>query len=125
MWPADGPSFSSADCVLVIGIRRSWGLKTITCYLNAPRIFIRDGGRRGVAQVHAIPTRTTYIGADRFNTRIHRDRTKKPKSEVATMAVPPLIDLDIFDAVQAKPKSRHPMPVPARITTSPVLLRAV
>ncbi|MHA6641313.1 hypothetical protein [Mesorhizobium sp. A623] len=38
------------------------------------------------------------------------------------MAVPPLIDRETFDTVQAKLKSRNPMLVPARITSGPTLL---
>lgn len=101
------------------------GVKAITCYLNERRIFTRDGGRWGFAQIHAILTRTTYIGEHRFNTRSHKDREKKPESEVAIMAVPPLIDRDIFDTVQSKLKSRNPNLVPARVTSGPTLLTGI
>lgn len=37
------------------------GVKAITCYLSERRIFTRDSGRWGLAQIHAILTRTTYI----------------------------------------------------------------
>ncbi|MGO4712164.1 recombinase family protein [Bradyrhizobium sp. 2TAF24] len=101
------------------------GVKAITCHLNERRIFTRDGGRWGLAQIHAILTRTTYIGEHRFNTRSHKDREKKPENEVAVMAVPPLIDRETFDAVQAKLKSRNPMLVPARVTSGPTLLTGI
>jgi DNA invertase Pin-like site-specific DNA recombinase len=107
------------------GNRGPLGVKAIACYLNERSIFTRDGGRWGLAQIHTILTRTTYIGEHRFNTRSHKDREKKPKSEVVTMAVPPLIDRDLFDAVQARLKSRNPKRVPARVTTSPVLLTGI
>jgi len=71
------------------------GVKAITCHLNERRIFTRDGGRWGLAQIHAILTCTTYIGEHRFNTRSHKDREKKPESEVVSMAVLPLIDLKL------------------------------
>jgi len=35
------------------------------------------------------------------------------------MAVPPLIDRETLDAVQAKLKSRDPMVTPARVTSGP------
>lgn len=98
------------------------GVKAITCHLNERRIFTRDGGRWGLAQIHAILTRTTYIGEHRFNTRSYKNREKKPENEVAIMTVPPLIDRATFDAVQARLKSRNPMVMPARVTSGPTLL---
>ncbi len=101
------------------------GVKAIATYLNERRMFTRDGGKWGLAQIHAILTRTTYIGEHRFNTRSHKDREKKPESEVAVMAVPPLIERETFDAVQARLKSRNPMLVPARVTSGPTLLTGI
>lgn len=101
------------------------GVKAISCHLNERHIFTRDGGRWGLAQIHAILTRTTYIGQHRFNTRSHKDRVKKPDSEVAVMAVPPLIERATFDAVQARLKSRNPSLVPARVTSGPTLLTGI
>ncbi len=101
------------------------GVKAITNYLNERRIFTRDGGRWGLAQIHSVLTRTTYIGEHRFNTRSHKDREKKPESEVAIMAVPPLIDRETFEAVQARLKSRNPMVTPARISSGPTLLTGI
>ena len=107
------------------GVKGPMGVKAITCHLNERRIFTRDGGRWGLAQIHAILTRTTYVGEHRFNTRSHKDREKKPEAEVAIMAVPPLIDRDVFDAVQARLKSRDPRMTPARITSGPTLLTGI
>ena len=107
------------------GVKGPMGVKAITCYLNERRLFTRDGGRWGLAQIHAILTRTTYIGEHRFNTRSHKDREKKPESEVAIMACPPLIDRDTFDAVQARLKSRDPRMTPARVTSGPTLLTGI
>lgn len=45
------------------------GIKAIIGYLNDRRIFTRDGGRWGIGQIHAILTRTTYVGEHRFNKR--------------------------------------------------------
>ncbi|WP_082675720.1 recombinase family protein [Aureimonas ureilytica] len=101
------------------------GVKAIATYLNERRMFTRDGGKWGLAQIHAILTRTTYIGEHRFNTRSHKDREKKPESEVAVMAVPPLIERQTFDAVQARLKSRNPMVVPARVSSGPTLLTGI
>jgi site-specific DNA recombinase len=101
------------------------GVKSITCYLNERRIFTRDGGKWGLAQIHAIHTRPTYIGEHRFNTRSHKDQEKKPESEVAIMTCPPLIDRDVFVAVQARLKSRNPRMTPARVTSGPTLLTGI
>jgi site-specific DNA recombinase len=55
------------------------------------RIFIRDGGRWGIGQLHRILTRTTYIGRHEFNKR-SKVKELKPASEIVTVDVPPLID---------------------------------
>lgn len=107
------------------GTSGAMGVKAIATYLNERRFFTRDGGRWGLAQIHAILTRTTYIGEHRFNTRSHKNREKKPESEVAIMAVPPLIEREIFDAVQARLKSRNPMVTPARVSSGPTLLTGI
>jgi site-specific DNA recombinase len=107
------------------GTSGAMGVKAIASHLNERRIFTRDGGRWGLAQIHAILTRTTYIGEHRFNTRSHKDREKKPESEVAIMAVPPLIERDTFDTVQARLKSRNPMVTPARVSSGPTLLTGI
>jgi site-specific DNA recombinase len=103
------------------GVSGPMGVKAITSHLNERRIFTRDGGRWGLAQIHTILTRTTYIGEHRFNKRSHKDRERKPESEVAVMACPPLIDRAIFDTVQARLKARDPRMVPARVTSGPTL----
>ena len=41
------------------------------------------------------------------------------------MAVPPLIERDIFDAVQARLKSRDPLVTPARVSSGPTLLTGI
>lgn len=107
------------------GRKGPMGVKAITCHLNERRLFTRDGGRWGLAQIHAILTRTTYVGEHRFNTRSHKDRERKPESEVAIMACPPLIDRETFDAVQARLKSRDPRMTPARVTSGPTLLTGI
>ncbi|WP_446720711.1 recombinase family protein [Mesorhizobium sp. L-8-3] len=101
------------------------GVMAIATYLNERRMFTRDGGKWGLAQIHAILTRTTYIGEHRFNTRSFKNRERKPENEVSIMAVPPLIERETFDAVQARLKSRNPMLVPARVTSGPTLLTGI
>ncbi len=107
------------------GVKGPMGVKAITCHLNERGLFTRDGGRWGLAQIHAILTRTTYIGEHRFNTRSHKDRERKPESETAIMACPPLPDRETFDAVQARLRSRDPRMTLARITSGPTLLTGI
>jgi site-specific DNA recombinase len=107
------------------GVSGPMGVKAITCHLNERSIFTRDGGRWGLAQMHTILTRTIYIGEHRFNKRSHKNRERKPESEVAVMACPPLIDREIFDTVQARLKARDPRMVPARVTSGPTLLTGI
>jgi site-specific DNA recombinase len=44
---------------------------------------------------------------------------------VISVAVPPIIDRETFDAVQAHLKSRHPSITPARVTSGPTLLTGI
>jgi len=97
------------------GVKGPMGVKAITCYLNERRIFTRDGGRWGLA----------VNGEHRFNKRSHKDREKKPESEVAVMVCPPLIDRETFDTVQARLKARDPRMTPARVTSGPTLLTGI
>ncbi|MFN7129191.1 MAG: recombinase family protein [Brevundimonas sp.] len=103
------------------GATGQMGIKAIVSYLNSRRIFTRDGGRWGIGQVHRILTRRTYIGEHEFNRR-DKDGNPKPLSERVLVDVPPLIDRDTFDAVQALLKSRNPKVMPARVVSGPTLL---
>ncbi len=107
------------------GVKGPMGVKAITCHLNERRIFTRDGGRWGLASIHQILTRTTYIGEHKFNKRSFKSREKKPESEVAVMACPPLIDRETFEVVQARLKARDPRMTPSRVTSGPTLLTGI
>ena len=106
------------------GTRGSLGVKKIVSYLNERRIFTRDGGRWGVGQVHRILTRTTYVGRHEFNKR-SKTKELKPVSEVVPVEVPPLIERQTFDTVQAHLKARNPKVTPARVTSGPTLLTGI
>ena len=70
--------YGAADLPAVLegdGATGPMGVKNIAAYLNATRIFTRDGGRWGIGQVHRILTRRTYIGEHEFN-----KRSPRPKS---------------------------------------------
>jgi site-specific DNA recombinase len=101
------------------------GVKSITKHLNAAGIRTRDGGRWGLAAVHDVLTRTTYIGCHRFNTRFWKTRERKPETEVVEMAVPPIIDATEFEAVQTLLKTRSPALTAPRVVSGPTLLTGI
>ena len=97
------------------------GVKNIVSHLNRNRIFTRDGGRWGIGQVHRILTRRTYMGEHEFNKR-SKSKELKPISEIVVVPVPPIIDRETFDAVQALLKARHPAVTPSAVISGPTLL---
>jgi site-specific DNA recombinase len=107
------------------GDRGPMGIKSITTHLNKHNIRTRDGGRWGIASVHQILTRTTYIGEHRFNTRDHKTRAAKPAAEHAVMAVPPIITEAEYHAVKAALKARSPQWMPPRAVSGPTLLTGI
>lgn len=98
------------------------GVKAITCVLNARDIRTRDGGRWGIGQVHAILTRTTYMGEHRFNRNHARTKQRKAATEHAIMGVPPLIAEHDFIEVQNLLRSRNPNMMPPQAVGGPTLL---
>jgi site-specific DNA recombinase len=101
------------------------GVKSITKHLNTAGIRTRDGGRWGIDAVHKVLTRTTYIGRHRFNTKFWKTRERKPETEVVEMAVPPIIEVAEFEAVQAHLKARSPAWTAPRIVSGPTLLTGI
>ncbi len=108
------------------GDRRSgpMGVKAIVSHLNRNRIYTRAGGRWGIGQLHRVLTRRTYVGEHQFNSR-SKSKQKKPESEVVVVAVPPLIDAKVFDAVQEQLQARNPKIVPPRVVSGPTLLTGI
>ena len=103
------------------GANGQMGVKNIVSYLNRNRRFTRDGGRWGIGQVHRILTRRTYMGEHEFNKR-SKTKALKPVSEIVTVPVPPIIDRETFDAVQALLKARHPTVTPSAVISGPTML---
>src|SRR6202521_4087969 len=101
------------------------GVKSITKHLNTIGIRTRDGGRWGVDAVHKVLTRTTYIGRHRFNTKFWKTRERKPEAEVVEMAVPPIIEVAEFEALQTLLKSRSPALTAPRVVGGPTLLTGI
>ena len=100
------------------------GVKSIAAYLNERKLYTRTGGRWGVGAVHRMLTRATYIGRHEFNKR-GKTKALKPADQIIAVPVPPLIDRELFDAVQAHLKSRSPMVTPARVVSGPTLLTGI
>lgn len=103
------------------GTTGQMGVKNIVSYLNSRRIFTRDGGRWGIGQVHRILTRRTYMGEHEFNKR-SKTKELKPVSEIVTVPVPPIIDRETFDTVQALLKARNPKVMPSAVISGPTML---
>jgi hypothetical protein len=70
-------------------------------------------------------TRTTYVGRHRFNTKFWKTREPKPETEVVEMAVPAIIEVAEFEAVQALLKTRSPAWTAPRIVSGPTLLTGI
>ena len=100
------------------------GVKNIVNHLNKHRMFTRNGGRWGIGQLHRVLTRRTYIGEHRFNRRSNKGVVKS-EDEIVTVAVPPLIDLEIFEAVQNRLKVNNPKVTPPRVVSGPNLLTGI
>ena len=103
------------------GTTGQMGVKNIVSYLNSRRISTRDGGRWGIGQVHRILTRRTYMGEHEFNKR-SKTKELKPVSEIVVVEVPPIIDRETFDMVQALLKARHPKVTPSAVISGPTML---
>ena len=101
------------------------GLKRIATWLNENNIRTREGGRWGLAAVHQVLTRTTYIGQHRFNTRDHKTRSPKPEAEHAVMETPPIVTVAEYEAVQRSLKARNRLSMPPRAVSGPTLLTGI
>ena len=101
------------------------GVKSIADRLNRRGLRTGSGGRWGLAGVHDMLTRRTYIGEHPFNARMWKTRERKPASEHAIMAAPVIIDRATFDAAQAHLRARSPLNTPPRAVNSPCLLTGI
>ena len=101
------------------------GLKSIATWLNENGVRTRDGGRWGLAAVHQVLTRTTYIGEHRFNTRDHKTRSPKPEAEHSVMEVPSIVTRAEWEAVQRSLKARSPKMMPPRAVGGSILLTGI
>jgi hypothetical protein len=61
------------------------------------------------------------MGEHEFNKRA-KSKELKPVSEIVVVPVPPLIEHETFDAVQALLKARHPTVTPSAVISGPTML---
>ena len=104
------------------GTSGALGVKEIVKWLNRNGYRTRRGETFGVAAVHKILTNTVYIGEWRFNVTSSRTRQRKPDEEVVKIAVPAVIETDMFEQTQAQLRARSPRVIAPRLTTGPILL---
>jgi len=103
----------------------SMGVRQVAGYLNERGLRTQTGGRWGLGAVHELLTRTTYIGIHRFNVSGKRKGTKKSLEEIVDVQVPPIIEKEEFDEVQAIMKSRAAQLKAPRFVNSSTLLGGV
>lgn len=119
-----------AECVRLIyklylygdGTSGALGIKEVVKWLNRNGYRTRRGETFGIAAVHKILTNTVYIGEWRFNVTSSRTRQRKPDEEVVKIAVPAIIEPNVFDQIQTQLRARSPQAVAPRVTTGPILL---
>ena len=104
------------------GTSGALGVKEVVKWLNRHGYRTRRGQTFGVGTVHKILTSTTYIGQCKFNRRSSRTGEQKPDDEIVTVAVPAIIEPDVFEQVQRQLHARSPQVVAPRVTTGPILL---
>jgi site-specific DNA recombinase len=103
---------------------RPMGVKAIATYFNE-RGITRRGRRFSTGGVYDLLTSSTYHGLHYFNRRDSRNGKPHPPSQWVELRVPPIIDEQIFTAVQALLQSRNPKRVPPRVVNGPTLLAGV
>lgn len=101
------------------------GVKGIVNHLNQTGQRQRKGGLFNVKVIHEALTRTAYVGKHYFNQYDSKAKRPKPREEWIEVAVPPILDPDIFENVQALLKSRNPKNTAPRLVNSAVLLTKV
>lgn len=104
------------------GVAGPMGVKAAASWLNANNYRTRAGARWGIGPLHKLITNPTYKGEYRYNQRDSRAKKLRSESEHIIIAVDPIIDPAVFDAVQAQLKARNPKVTPPRTVTGPTLL---
>jgi site-specific DNA recombinase len=98
------------------------GVKEVTKALNSRGLRTRLGARFGVGSIHRILTNPIYVGRWRFNQREAKTGRAKAENEIIEVAVPAIIERNVFDKVQTSLAARDPRVLPPRVVTGPILL---
>ncbi len=106
-------------------MNRPLGVKAATSWLNERGHRTRRGARWGIGQLHKLLTSPTYKGDYSFNRKVWKTKEDKPETEQVAVAVDPIIEPSLFDAVQARLKARNPKTTPPRVVTGPILLTGI
>lgn len=83
------------------------GIKKIASWLNQ-RSYRYRGKPFHVSNVDAVLRRTTYAGTHYFNRSDSRSGERRPREQWVPMKVPPIIDEQTFQSVQARLAERNP-----------------
>jgi len=97
------------------------GIKKIASWLNGWGYSYR-GKPFHVSNVDEVLRRTTYAGTHYFNRTDSRTGERRPREQWVPMEVPPIIDEQIFQTVQARLAERNPRQTPPRVVSGPTLL---
>jgi site-specific DNA recombinase len=100
------------------------GVKKIAEHLNAKGY--RRRGREWKAQtVWSVISSRIYIGEYTFNKHDSRENRRRPESEWVTCQIPPIIDQQTFEAVEAVRQERAPHNYESKGVYSPTLLGGI
>ena len=100
------------------------GIKKIASWLNQ-RNYRYRGKPFHVSNVDAVLRRTTYAGTHYFNRTDSRSGERRPREQWVPVEVPPIIDEQSFQSVQARLAERNPRQTPPRVVSGPTLLTGI
>lgn len=100
---------------------RDMGCKEIASHFNQTGETLR-GSKWSKNRVHALLCDTAYMGRYVFNKKNMRSLEVKPPEEWVVVPIQPIIDKQVFQAVEDKRQSRSPKVVAPRLLNSPTLL---
>ena len=99
------------------------GVKDTTKWLNTHGYRTRQGAHFGVGPLHGILTNRTYAyGTYQYGIRNGRTGETHDPDSVITIAIPTIIPVDLFEAVQQRLKANNPRVTPPRVVNGPTLL---
>ncbi len=101
------------------------GVKAIVNWLNERGIKSSRGSRWGTGSVHRVLSSETCLGRHFFNKSCSRTKTVRPREEWILVSSEPIVDLELFEAVNRNLKARSPNKMAPRLPGSPMLLTGI